>query len=98
MKFLRGLLLPLVVVGALVCFAMAVDGLSGGQSAERLAQMEDAVRRSCAACYATEGVYPPSIDYLRDRYGLQIDEEHYIVHYTVSAQNLMPDIMVLPSL
>lgn len=97
MGFLKGLLLPLLAVAALVCFATAVDSLNDGQSAERLRQVEQAVRRSCAACYAAEGVYPPSLDDLKERYGLQIDEEAYIVHYAVQAGNLMPDILVMPA-
>ena len=95
MKLLRGLLLPLLAVAALVCFATAIDSLNAGQSAERLSQVEQAVRRSCAACYASEGVYPPDLDYLKDRYGLQVDEDSYIIHYNAVAQNLMPDITVL---
>lgn len=94
-KFLRGLLLPLGAVAVLVFFASAVDGLNDAQSSERLHQLEQAVRRSCAACYAAEGVYPPDLEYLQDRYGLQVDEDNYIVHYSVVAQNLMPDITVL---
>lgn len=94
-KFLRGLLLPLGAVAVLVFFASAVDSLSDGQSSERLHQLEQAVRRSCAACYAAEGAYPPDLEYLQERYGLQVDEENYIVHYSVVAQNLMPDITVL---
>lgn len=97
MGFLKGLLLPLLAVAALVCFATAVDSLNDGQSAERLRQVEQAVRRSCAACYAAEGVYPPDLDYLKNRYGLQIDEDTYIIHYAAQAGNLMPDITVLPA-
>ncbi len=33
---------------------------------------------------------------MKDRYGLQIDEDEYIVRYCAVAQNLMPDIYVLP--
>lgn len=95
-RFLRGLMLPLGAAAVLVFFATAVDSLNDGQSAERLAQLEQAVRRSCAACYAAEGVYPPDLAYLQERYGLQIDEERYLVHYSATAQNLMPDITVLP--
>lgn len=94
-KFLRGLLLPLGAAAVLVFFASAVDSLNDGQGAERLSQLEQAVRRSCAACYAAEGAYPPDLEYLQDRYGLQVDEENYIVHYSAVAQNLMPDITVL---
>lgn len=43
-----------------------------------------------------EGTYPPDLDYLKERYGLQIDEDEYIVRYSAVAQNLMPDIYVLP--
>ena len=95
-RFLRGLLLPLGAAAVLVFFATAVDSLNDGQSAERLAQLEQAVRRSCVSCYALEGTYPPDLDYLKERYGLQIDEDEYIVRYSAVAQNLMPDIYVLP--
>ena len=95
MKFLKGLLLPLLVVAALVVFATAVDSLNDGQSAERLHQVEQAVRRSCAACYAAEGRYPQDLSYLEERYGLQIDEDTYIVYYAAQAGNLMPAIVVM---
>lgn len=92
---LRGLLLPVVAVAALLCFATAVDSLDSGRSEEDLRQLEETLRRSCVACYAAEGVYPPSLDYLKERYGLQIDEERYTVKYFAFAENLMPDIIVL---
>lgn len=47
------------------------------------------------ACYAAEGIYPPNLDYLREHYGIQIDETRYMVVYDVFASNLMPDITVL---
>ena len=47
------------------------------------------------ACYAAEGAYPTSLDYLKERYGVQIDEERYTVYYSAFAENLMPDITVL---
>ena len=92
---LRGLLLPAIAAAVLVMFAAALDGLTTGRDAEDLRQLEEALRRSCAACYAAEGVYPPDLDYLRDHYGLQIDEERYTVKYSVFAENLMPDFTVL---
>jgi hypothetical protein len=47
------------------------------------------------ACYAAEGVYPPDLDYLKEHYGLQINEERYTVFYEIFAENLMPAITVL---
>ncbi len=57
--------------------------------------METALRRAAVACYAAEGIYPPTLDYLKQHYGVQIDENRYAVFYEVFADNLMPDITVL---
>lgn len=92
---LRGLLLPVIVVAVLLFFATALDSLSSDQGEENLRQLEEILRRSCVACYSAEGVYPSSLDYLKEHYGLQIDETRYTVHYTAFAENLMPDITVL---
>lgn len=92
---LRGLLLPAAAVAVLVCFAAALDSLDGGRQTEDLRQLERALRRGCAACYAVEGIYPPDVAYLEERYGVQIDGERYTVHYDVFAENLMPTITVL---
>ena len=92
---LQGLLLPVLAAAALLCFSTALDSLDSGRSAEDLRQLEAALRRGCVACYAAEGSYPPDLDYLKDHYGLQIDEDRYTVRYTAFAENLMPDITVL---
>ena len=94
-SLLKGLLAPLAVVLALVVFAAAVNSLDSGRDEESLRQLEEALRRGCAACYATEGVYPPDLEYLKERYGVQVDEEKYMVDYQVFARNLMPSITVL---
>ena len=92
---LRGLLLPALCVVVLVAFSTALNSLNSGHEAEDQRQLEEALRRGCVACYATEGVYPPNLDYLKERYGVQVDEERYTVFYSVFADNLMPDITVL---
>ena len=94
-SLLRGLLLPLAAVAAVLWFATAVDSLDSGRSEEDLRQLEETLRRSCVACYAAEGAYPPDVDYLKEHYGLQIDERRYTVRYMAFAENLMPDITVL---
>lgn len=94
-SLLRGLLLPVAAAAALLCFAMAVNNLDGGRAEEDRRQLEESLRRSCVACYAAEGVYPPTLSYLEEHYGLQIDEERYTVYYSAFAENLMPDITVL---
>ena len=92
---LRGLLLPVIAAAALLCFVTALNSLDSGRAEEDQRQLEETLRRGCVACYATEGIYPPDLEYLKEHYGLQVDEERYTVHYSAIAENLMPDITVL---
>ena len=88
------LLLPALLAVALI-FLSALSNLDVGQRSEGRAQLEEAVRRSAVACYAAEGIYPPSLDYLEEHYGVQVDRDRYTVIYDVFASNLMPDVTVL---
>lgn len=85
-----------VLAGVVLLFFMtALGNLENGHKKEGKEQLEAAIRRSAVACYASEGIYPPTLEYLKEHYGIQIDEEKYIVVYEVFAENLMPDITVL---
>lgn len=92
---LGALLLPLAVVLVLLGFSTALTSLDAGRNEEDKRQLERAIRRGCLACYAAEGVYPPDLEHLRERYGVQIDEKRYEVMYSAFAENLLPDITVL---
>lgn len=93
----KALILAGVAAAALLLlwFFSAVLHLEEGQAREGRQQLEDALRRSCVACYAAEGIYPPSLSYLEQHYGIQIDKDRYTVFYEVFADNLMPEITVL---
>lgn len=92
---LGALLLPLAVVLVLLGFSTALTSLDAGRNEEDKRQLERAIRRGCLACYAAEGVYPPDLEHLRERYGVQIDDTRYEVMYSAFAENLLPDITVL---
>lgn len=87
--------------GLVVFIAMALFMLYGLQSAAQSSQeeglriTEDALRRAVVSCYALEGRYPPDVAYLQKQYGLQVNEDKYIVHYEIFAENIMPEITVL---
>lgn len=82
-------------LAAVLIFTSAVSRLEENRQAEGRQQLEAVLRRTAAACYAAEGFYPPSLEYMREHYGLEFDEEQYMVDYQVFASNLMPDITVL---
>lgn len=90
-----GILFPVFVAVVLLFFLSAIDNLAAGKSEEGKLQLEQVLKRCAVTCYATEGIYPPDIDYMKEHYGIQIDEERYLVTYEVFAENLMPDITVL---
>ena len=95
MPALAGILFPAVAAVVVLCFMTGLSNLTAGRTEEDKAQLEQALRRSAVACYAAEGIYPPDLAYLKEHYGLQIDEEKYTVIYEVFASNLMPDITIL---
>ena len=43
-----------------------------------------------SSCYAVEGRYPESLEYLEENYGIRVDREEYLVLYEVFADNVKP--------
>lgn len=62
---------------------------------ESRAAIRDAVVQAAVECYAVEGVYPASLDYLEENYGLVINHRDYIVSYEAFASNVLPSVQVL---
>lgn len=85
----------ILAVAVLFCFLLAVKQLEQGADAQGKQQLENALRRTAVACYASEGFYPPDVAYMVQHYGLQYDEDTYRVHYEIFASNLMPEITVV---
>ena len=88
------------LLAALLCLALLYflpSALHDRASAEGLRLAEENLRRAAVQCYALEGSYPPSLDYLTAHYGVQVDGTRYFVDYQFVASNLMPDITVLPA-
>ena len=92
----RAALLP---AASFVCiFGLFLSGLSSVSRTTEQKQLESlssAIRRSAVHCYASEGSYPQSLDYLKKHYGILYDEDKYLVDYQVFASNLMPEITVI---
>lgn len=90
-------LLPVfsLFIGLCLLFVGAVK-VKERTSADQLNVLTDAIRRSSIQCYAIEGRYPPSVEYLEEHYGLSVDHDRYHVFYSGWASNIMPDITVIP--
>ena len=51
--------------------------------------------RNITACYATEGRYPESLAYLKEKSGLSYDEKTFFVDYIVRGSNLRPEVTII---
>ena len=93
--FVRGILISLVVFFALVYGGVSLFRGVGDASSEAQTELvRTAVRRAAVTCYAVEGAYPSTLEYLQRHYGLVYDEENYFVNYDAFASNIMPEIFV----
>ncbi|MBO5072484.1 MAG: hypothetical protein J6C32_05925 [Eubacterium sp.] len=95
MKVIKTGVLFVVLAALVICLVRASDKMGSGQQAESLKQLDASIRKATMTCYATEGVYPPSVQYLKENYGIQIDEDRYSVFYEIEGANLMPSITVM---
>lgn len=89
------ILWALVILCILFCFFTALSNLDNGQEIEEKVRLEEALARAAVSCYAIEGAYPPTLEYLIENYDVQINTERFTVKYELYASNLMPDITVL---
>ena len=93
---LRSALTPIiftVIVMGMIVFGLNQTEESSKSEGKRI--LEDSIRRAVVIGYAVEGQYPESIAYIEDNFGIHIDRSKYVVHYSIFASNIMPDITVI---
>lgn len=79
----------------LVLFLQGIRSVNDTTLAKQQESLETALNRSISQCYAVEGVYPPSLEYLVSHYGLTYDADTFLVDYEYYGGNLLPDVTVL---
>ena len=85
-------LVGLVLVGFLVGLFNGLDVMGRYQREQALAY-ERMIQNSLNVCYAQEGFYPATLEYLVEHYGVRLDER-YLVRYKAFASNLRPEVSV----
>lgn len=95
-SYIRNLLISLAVFAAVfLVFYFAVSSVSDRTREEELQTLKTAVTRDITHCYAVEGSYPKSLEYLKENYGLTYDEDKYFVDYQPMGMNIMPDVTIM---
>ena len=93
---LKSLLVPIIFT--VVVMGMIVFGLKQtdeSSRAEGLRILDESIRRAIVINYAIEGSYPESVAEMEQNYGIHIDRSKYLVHYSIFASNIMPDMAVI---
>ncbi|MDD3402351.1 MAG: hypothetical protein PHQ72_03190 [Hespellia sp.] len=90
-----GVISLLLVCLVLGLFYVGTETVSAKTDAQQAQSLEEAIHRGITHCYAVEGRYPESLEYLRTEYGISYDEDKYFVDYQVLGTNLMPDVTII---
>lgn len=94
---LRAIVLPAACfLIVLALFFAGVQKISATTKSQELDSLQTAIHRNIVHCYAVEGQYPPSLDYMEDHYGLSYDASKYFIDYQPSAANIMPSVTIIP--
>ena len=90
----RDLIKLLCIVVLLAGAVLLVNRIDTAQDKAETDIVRDAVKNAALTCYAVEGAYPDSVDYLREHYRLAYNEDRYMITYDAFASNMIPDIWV----
>lgn len=89
-------LLPCVLFAAMLAwFIIAASNAASSTGEKELSALKNNIENGITMCYAVEGVYPVSIEYLCDNYGLIYDKDKYRIDYERFASNVRPSVMIL---
>lgn len=89
-------IIPILLFGAMLAwFIIAMNNTDDSTSCRELAAVKSTIENGITMCYAIEGAYPESIDYLAENYGLNYDKDRYIVRYDRFADNIRPTVSVI---
>ena len=93
-NFWKSFITPVAFIAVVVAIIFWSSTMSSKASAEQASTLENAIRKAAISCYAIEGRYPESLQYIKDNYQVLINEDDFIINYEVFASNIMPSVEV----
>jgi len=96
LDFLRAAVLPVLFTFSVILFiVMALHRTEIASRDEGLRILEDSLRRAVVMNYAIDGRYPESVEYIEEKFGIHIDRTRFVVHYSIFAPNIFPEIRII---
>ncbi len=94
--YLHKIRLPLVAF--IILFLLFFRGISSIDQASVEQQQEilaTSLQRNITQCYALEGTYPPSLEYIITNYGLIYDDNLFFLDYQFIGSNIYPNVTII---
>lgn len=89
-------ILPCVLFAVILAWLIvSLSNTSRSAGRQERAAVKSTIENGITMCYAIEGAYPPSTDYLAENYGVTYDASKYIVIYERFADNVRPTVRVI---
>lgn len=85
----------LVFFVLMLVFMMGVSIMKSSNVDRQEQALNSAMERDIMHCYALEGFYPPSLEYMEEHYGLTYDKSAYIVDYQPVGNNIYPNYTII---
>lgn len=79
----------------LIIFILSLSSIHTSTLEKQQESLETALTRDITHCYAVEGYYPPSLNYIEEHYGLTYDKDLFFVDYQPIASNIHPNVTVI---
>lgn len=93
--FLRGAAVLGLFLAAILFLSWSSRRMKETAQSEQQELLTEAINQAVVNCYAMEGRYPESIQYLIENYGIQVDFDTYAVSYEIFAENIKPHVKVI---
>lgn len=84
-----------IFVSVVVLFIYGISAVSNSSVVNDKEILSEAVNRDIIHCYCVEGMYPPSVKYMEEHYGLLYDADKFIIDYEYIGANIMPKVMII---
>jgi hypothetical protein len=96
-QWVRRIVMPILLLAAIIAVAWyAFSDAAESAERQRFDNMMRRIDQAVTACYAIEGRYPPTFDYLAENYGIRVDLKRFEVVYDIQFPNWRPFIEIRP--
>lgn len=82
-------------IAVIAVFIIGITVVSSRNEKDELEVLQKALNKDIVHCYAVEGYYPPSLEYIEEHYGLTYDHDKYIVDYESIGNNIIPTVTIV---